>query len=94
MIGNRDAMGIAAEIVKRMLGVAKRTLGINHPIGTKQAPEHRREGLRRLKRSQSLVKAEFTAGVQFAQAGHKCDGDGKKTGRTTVARAAGSIETS
>jgi hypothetical protein len=35
VIGNRDAMGVAAEIVKRMLGVAKRALGIDDPVGTK-----------------------------------------------------------
>ena len=63
VIGNRDAMCIVAEIVKRMLGVAKRALGKDHPIGTKQAPEHRREGLRRLKRRQSPMKAEFVAGM-------------------------------
>jgi len=69
--GNRNAMGVAAEIVQRMLGVAKGTLGIDHPIGTKQAPEQRRESLRRLKRRQFPVKAEFVAGMQSAQAGNK-----------------------
>jgi hypothetical protein len=71
MIGNRDAMGVAAEIVQRMLGAAKWALGIDHPIGTKQAPEHRRESLRRLKRRQFLMKAEFVATMQCTQAGDK-----------------------
>jgi hypothetical protein len=69
--GNRNAMGVAAEIVQRMLGVAKRALGIDHPIGSKQAPEHRRESFRGLNRRQVPVKGEFVAGMQPAQAGHK-----------------------
>src|ERR1700730_16326151 len=71
MIGNRDPMAVAAEIVQRMLGAAKWALGIDHPIGTKQAPEHRRESLRRLKRRQFPMKAEFVAGMQCTQAGDK-----------------------
>jgi len=71
VIGNRDAMGVAAEIMQRMLGAAKWALGIDHPIGTKQAPEHRRESLRRLKRRQFPMKAEFVVGMQSMQAGDK-----------------------
>jgi hypothetical protein len=71
VIGNRDAMGVAAEIVERMLGAAKWALGIDHPISTKQGPEHRRESLRRSKRCQFPVKAKLVAGMQSTQAGDK-----------------------
>src|SRR6266850_4348685 len=71
VIGNRDAMGVAAEIVQRMLGSAEWALGIDHPISTEQSPEHRREGLRRLKRRQFPMKAEIVAGMQCTQAGDK-----------------------
>jgi len=36
MIGDSNAMGVGAEIVKDMLGPAKRPLGIDHPIGAEQ----------------------------------------------------------
>ncbi len=71
VIGNRDAMGVAAEIVQRMLGAGKWALGIDHPISTKQASEHRRESLPRLQRNQFSVKAELVLGMQPPQAGHK-----------------------
>ena len=71
VIGNRDAMGVAAEIVQRMLGTGKWALGIDHPISTKQGTEHRRESLWRLKRCQFPVKAKLVTGMQSAQAGDK-----------------------
>jgi len=71
VIGNRDAMGVAAEIVQRMLGAAKWALGIDHPISTKQGPEHRRESLGRLQRCQFPVKAKLVAGMKSTQAGDK-----------------------
>src|ERR1700730_4749385 len=71
VIGNRDAMGVAAEIAQRMLGAAKWALGIDYPISTKQGTEHRRESLRRLKRCQFPVKDKLVAGMQSTQAGDK-----------------------
>ena len=32
MIGNRDAMGVACQIVQHMLGAAKRSLGVDDPL--------------------------------------------------------------
>ena len=32
VVGNGNAMGIAAQIVQRLMGAAKRGLGINHPF--------------------------------------------------------------
>ena len=71
VVGNRDAMGVAAEIVQGMLGATKWALGIDHPIGAKQVSEHGRESLRRLQRNQFPVKAELVFGMQYTQAGDK-----------------------
>jgi hypothetical protein len=71
VIGNRNAMSITTEIAERMLRTAEWPFAIHHPIGAKQGAEHGRESLRRLKRCQFAVKAEFVVGMQTTQARHK-----------------------
>src|SRR5271157_5713091 len=46
VVGNRNAVGIASQILQDMLGPAKRGLGVDHPILSKQGTQERREGLR------------------------------------------------
>ena len=45
VIRDRHSMRILAEITKRMLRTAKRPLGVNHPLGSKQQTKPGRERL-------------------------------------------------
>ena len=54
-----------------MFGAAKRSLGVNHPIGAEQGTKPSRECLGRAQRGQRSGKSQFAARVEFAETGDK-----------------------
>jgi hypothetical protein len=71
MVRDGHAMGVLAEIAKRMLRASEGALRVNHPFGAEQRPKPRREGLRILQRGECAVEAEFVLRVQFLEAIHE-----------------------
>jgi hypothetical protein len=51
MVGDGDAMGVAAEIAEDVMGTAERGFGIDDPIVTEQGTQESVEGFLILKRS-------------------------------------------
>ena len=45
MVGDGDAMGVAAEIAEEVMGAAERWFGIDHPVLTEQGAQESAEGL-------------------------------------------------
>ena len=70
-VGDCHTVGVLAEIAKRMLRTAKRTLRVNHPFGAEQRTKPRRERFRILKRSECSVEAEFVFRMQFFESIHE-----------------------
>ena len=68
VVGDRHAMGVLTEITKRLLRPSKGALGINHPFGTEQRTQPRRENLRIVQRGERSVKAEFMLCMQLFEA--------------------------
>ncbi len=71
MVGDRDTMGVLAQIAKRMLRAAKRTFGVNHPFGAEQRTKPGGERFRIRKRGECSVETKFVFGMQFPQAIHE-----------------------
>ena len=46
MVGNGDAVSVAAEILQNMLGSSKGRFAVNHPVVTEEWPQEGGEGLR------------------------------------------------
>jgi hypothetical protein len=44
MVGDGDAMGVAAEITEDVMGTAERWFGIHHPVLTEQGTQESAEG--------------------------------------------------
>jgi hypothetical protein len=68
MVGDGHAMGVLAEIAKRMLRASEGALRVNHPFGAEQRPKPRREGLGIPQRGECAVEAEFVLRVQLLKA--------------------------
>jgi hypothetical protein len=66
-----NAMGVLAEIAKRMFGAAEGTFAIHHRVGAEQRTQPCREGFGILKRNQGAMGAEFVLRMQFPQAIYK-----------------------
>ncbi len=71
MVRDGDAMGVLAEVAKRMLRTAKRTFRVNHPLGAEQWTKPCRKCLWILKRGERSVETEFVLRMQSFEAIHK-----------------------
>jgi hypothetical protein len=58
MIGNRDPVGVAAQIVEYLVGSPKGRLGVDHPFCRAERSEIRREPLRVSEGSKSREELE------------------------------------
>src|ERR1700733_6298632 len=73
MVGDGDAVGVAGQIRKHMLGPSERTFGIDHPILAKERSEESVKGVfsgqgleAAGEHEFALLKGEFQAGDKFA----------------------------
>lgn len=61
VVGNRHAMGVGAEVAKRVFGTAEGALGVYDPVVAKQYPQPGAKGVRFGKIQQSAVELEFAS---------------------------------
>src|SRR5436309_3355987 len=71
MVRDGDAMGVLAEVAKRMLGPAEGMLRVHHPWGAEQRTKLGGERLRILQRGECSVEAEFVLRMQLFEALYK-----------------------
>src|SRR5260370_34803220 len=71
MVRDGDAMGVLAEVAKRMLRPAEGTLRVHYPWGAEQRTKPRGERLRILQRGECSVETEFVLPRQLFGALHK-----------------------
>src|SRR5215472_749477 len=71
MVGDRDPMRVASQIMQDMFGTAERRLGIDHPIFPKQGAEKSVELLLLCQRKACAKEHEFAPAKSALQAGHK-----------------------
>ena len=70
-VGDRDAMGIAAEIIEHLLGSAERSLGVDDPANGAQRPQAGSEDFGRRQAGQIAKKLELARIVSRLEAGQK-----------------------
>ena len=73
-VGDGDAMGIAAEIIKHLLGSAERSLGVDDPANGAQRPQAGSEDFGRRQAGQIAKKLELARIVSRLEAGQKKPG--------------------
>src|SRR5579859_2481847 len=71
VVGDSHAMGVLAEIAKRMLRTAEGTFCVHHPWGAEQRTKPSRKRLRILQRGECSVEGEFVLRVQILEALHE-----------------------
>src|SRR5208337_3504912 len=70
MVGNRDAMGVGAQVVEDILGAPERRFAVDDPIPTEEWAQERGESFWRGERLQLAVKAQLSFGASAFQS---CD---------------------
>jgi len=62
MVGDGNAMGVGAQVVKDILGASERWLAVNNPVLAEEGAEERCEGLRFRQRLEVPVETELAVG--------------------------------
>ncbi len=89
MVGNRDAMGVGAQIVKDIFWPPEGRFAVDDPVPTEEWAQERGESLGRSERLQLAVEAQLALGEGLFQSGDELapkdpcqDRDGKKEAAT------------
>jgi len=62
MVGDGNAMGVGAQVVKDILGASERWLAVDNPVLAEEGAEERCEGLRFCQRPEVPVETELAVG--------------------------------
>jgi len=69
MIGDRDAMGVGAQIVKDIFWTPEGRFAVDDPVPTEEWAQERGESLERSERLQLAVEAQLALGESMFQSG-------------------------
>jgi hypothetical protein len=71
VVGNGDAVSVAAEILQNMFGTSKGWFAVNHPLMTEEWPQESGKGLRVGQELQLSMESELVAGEGALEGGHE-----------------------
>jgi hypothetical protein len=71
VVGNGDAVSVAAEILQNMFGTSKGWFAVNHPLVTEEWPQERWKYLRVSQQFQLAMERELVAREGALEGGHE-----------------------